>query len=196
MIRGVVFDCFGVLAHGYLDYLRSIVPPEHLQELNDLSHASDRGMITQKEYMYQAGGLLGVSPEEVEAIVRKQLLRIDEMTELIRSLRPQYKVAMLSNIGPGVMDELFPESERPELFDAVILSSEAGVVKPNREAFELAAQRLSLSPKECVMIDDLPVNVEGAQMAGMQGIICKSPAQCAEDLRKMLKEYNAGVTRG
>ncbi len=190
-IRGVVFDCFGVLAHGYLDYLRSIVPPEHMQELNDVSHASDRGMITRAEYMQQVGELLGKAPDEVEALARAQILRSDEMTELVRSLKPKYKVAMLSNIGPGVMDDLFPAQERTELFDTVVLSSEVGVTKPSREAYELAAQRLGLLPEECIMIDDLERNIEGAKQAGMHGLVCESPAQCAADLKVFLQESNA-----
>lgn len=191
MIRGVIFDCFGVLAHGYLDYLRSIVPPERMQELNDLSHASDRGMVTQEEYLQQASDLFGMSPDEVEAMVRKRLLRSSEMTTLVKSLRPTYKVAMLSNVGPGVVSELFSEREQAELFDTVVLSGEVGVTKPSREAYELAAQRLGLLPEECVMIDDLPVNISGAERAGMHGLLCENPAQCAADLKAFLKENNA-----
>ena len=191
MVRGVIFDCFGVLAQGYLDYLRSIVPPRRMQELNDLSHASDHGMITPEEYLEQMSDLLGMPPADVEALVRERLIRVDEMTELVRSLRPQYKVAILSNVGPGVMEKLFSPDERAELFDAVVLSSEAGVVKPSREAFELAAARLGLLPEECVMIDDLPRNVEGAEQVGMRGILCESPAQCAADLKEFLRGSDA-----
>lgn len=191
MIRGVIFDCFGVLARGYLDYLRDIVPPENVQELNDISHASDRGMISRDEYMRRVGEFIGKPPEEVEEMARRQILRSDEMTALVKSLRPKYKVAMLSNIGPGVMDELFSAEERAELFDVVVLSSEVGVTKPSREAFELTAQRLGLLPEECVMIDDIPVNVSGAERAGMRGLLCESPAQCAADLNALLKESDA-----
>lgn len=191
MIRGVVFDCFGVLARGYLDYLREVVPPENVQELNDISHASDRGMIPRGEYMQRVGEFIGKAPEEVEEMARRQILRSDEMTALVRSLRPNYKVAMLSNIGPGVMDELFSAEERAELFDVVVLSSEVGVTKPSREAFELTARRLGLLPEECVMVDDLPRNIEGAEHAGMRGLLCESPAQCAAGLKALLEKHGA-----
>jgi epoxide hydrolase-like predicted phosphatase len=187
-LRGVVFDCFGVLAHGYLDYLRSLVAPAHLDELNDLSYASDRGMIRRQDYMEKVGVLLSKPASEVARLARAQIVRSDEMTRLIRSLRPTYKVAMLSNIGPGVMNDLFPREERAELFDAVVLSSEIGVTKPDRRAYEYAARELGLAPEECVMVDDLEKNVEGARLAGMRGILCSAPATCAADLRRLFDE--------
>lgn len=191
MIRGVIFDCFGVLAHGYLDYLRSLASPDRVQEISDLNHACDRGMISRHEYMERASEVIGKPVEELEVLAREQILRSDEMTSLVRSLRPTYKIAMLSNVGKGVMDDLFSPEEREQLFDAVVLSSEAGVTKPSREAFELTAQRLGLLPEECVMIDDLPKNIEAAQQVGMQALLCESPAQCVADLASLLKESNA-----
>lgn len=191
MIKGVIFDCFGVLCHGSLDYLRSITPPEHLDELNDLSHAFDYGYVTPEEYAQKVSELLGRPSSEITELTRAQRVISREMMGLVRSLKSRYKIALLSNVGRGVIEELFSEKEREELFDAMVLSGDTGVVKPYSEAYELTARCLGLRPEECVMIDDLSVNVDGAKSAGMRGILCKNAAQCAAELTELLEKENA-----
>jgi putative hydrolase of the HAD superfamily len=186
MIRGIIFDCFGVLYRGSLTHLSELAAPEDQQAVYDLSHASDYGFISHDDYFRQLGELVSKPAREVEAIIRERHVRSDEMVDLVRTLRRTHKVALLSNVGQGVIDELFSADERRELFDAVILSSDIGMVKPHPEIYEYAARQLGLAPDECVMIDDLPVNIEGAQQAGMQGIVCYSVKQLSKDLKHYL----------
>lgn len=194
MIHAIIFDCFGVLVHGSLDHLRSLVPPEHLAQLNDLSHSSDYGFVTKAEYLQGVGDLLGRSAADIADIIRAQYVRNEAVVELVRSLRGEHKVGLLSNVGRGVVDDLFSSSELDALFDVVILSSEVGMVKPNADIYELTAHRLGLTPEECLMIDDLPTNVAGAKAAGMQGIICSNSVQCVADVRALLTEKNYART--
>lgn len=191
MIKGVIFDCFGVLCHGSLDYLRSITPPERLTELNDLSHASNYGYISESEYSEKVSEIIGRPANEIAELTKKQRVLSKEMLQFVRSLRPRYKTAMLSNVGRGVVDELFSPQEQAELFDVVVLSSEIGMLKPNPEIYELAAERLGLSVEECVMVDDLRTNVDGAVNAGMRGVMCENFAQCAAEVEKILEPENA-----
>ena len=193
MIRGIIFDCFGVLCHGSLQYLRSITPPEHLQELGDLSHSSDYGYVSHTEYSQRVGALLGRSAQEIDEITGAQCIRDERAIELVRSLRGDYKTALLSNIGRGRIDMLFTPEELKGLFDAVVLSNEVGMVKPNATIYELAASRLGLPADECIMIDDIAINVMAAEAAGMHGLQCKSAEQCEVDLRNMLGKTNARV---
>ena len=187
MIRGIIFDCFGVLYRGSLTHLSELAAPADRQAVYDLSHASDYGYISHDDYFRQLAELVGKAPREVEDIIRERHIRNDDMIALVRDMRRTYKVALLSNVGQGVMNELFSESERRELFDAVVLSSDVGMVKPHPEIYEYAARQLRLLPEECLMIDDLPVNIDGAERVGMQGIVCQSTAQLRSDLKKYLK---------
>lgn len=57
-----------------------------------------------------------------------------------------------------------------ELFDAVVISGEVGLRKPEADIYLLAASRLGLAPQQCVFVDDLAVNVRGAARAGMVGV--------------------------
>jgi len=191
VIRGIIFDCFGVLAHGSLDYLRSIVPVEHLEELNAFSIRSDRGLVSYDDYLQQVGLLLSKTPHEVDDILHQQRFRNEEMIELVRSLHSHYKTALLSNIGRGVIRELFSDEELHGLFDTVTLSSEVAMIKPNPEVYEYTAAKLDLQPNECVMIDDIPANVIGAKATGMQAIVFRSRSQMEAELQAIISEGRA-----
>jgi epoxide hydrolase-like predicted phosphatase len=191
MIQGIIFDCFGVLYHGSLGYLRTLVLPEHSQELEDLSHSYDAGHMSQDDYFNSVGSLIGKTANDVDSICQEQHFRNEDMIELVRSLRSHYKVALLSNVGRGFIEQLFTPDDLSELFDVEILSNEVGMVKPNKDIYELAASRLGLTPESCVMIDDLLVNIIGAQNAGMSGIVCKTTQQVVDDLNALLDTVHA-----
>lgn len=182
MIRGIIFDCFGVLYRGSLEHLSELVPADRRQELMDLSHGSDYGYISREDYFQQVGALASLSAGEIEKLTAAQHIRNESLMTVVRSLRPQYKVALLSNVGRGVIERLFTTSELEDLFDVVVLSNEVGMVKPYAEIYELTAARLNLTPQECLMIDDLLVNIEGAQATGMRGIVYQSTEQVQEQL--------------
>lgn len=78
--------------------------------------------------------------------------------------------------GAGVRTAVVSNADRladpalPDAFDAVVLSGVVGFAKPDAEIYRLAARRLGLEPGECVFVDDLRRNVDGAVAAGMVGI--------------------------
>lgn len=51
--------------------------------------------------------------------------------------------------------------------DVLVDGSETGILKPDPQAYALAARQLDLPPAEIVFVDDMPWNVEGARRAGM-----------------------------
>lgn len=57
------------------------------------------------------------------------------------------------------------------VIDAVVLSGDVGAQKPERAAFQAAADAIDLELKDCVMIDDDIMNVRGAVEFGMIGIL-------------------------
>lgn len=170
MIRGIIFDCFGVLYGGSLTLLTSMAPPERQGEVHDINSQKDYGYLTYQEYLEQIGEIIGRTPEEVDAINRQKHIRNEDLVAFVESLRGSYKVALLSNIGDTVINQLFSQEELDRLFDVVVLSHNEGLAKPNPAIFTLTAERLGLRPEECVMIDDLESNCDGAEVAGMSSI--------------------------
>ncbi|MGK2896355.1 MAG: HAD-IA family hydrolase [Candidatus Saccharimonadales bacterium] len=191
MIRAIIFDCFGVLYRDNLSMLYDTVTPERYRELQDIIHATDHGFFTREEYYQKVAELSGRTSEDIRAIEQRQHERDPEMIAYTQTFRPTYKVGVLSNIDVDSMAKLFPDAERNELFDAFVMSGAVGYTKPMPEIFELAAARLGVEPEECIMIDDIPLNIEGAQAAGMKGLVFSSRRQLALDLARVLEEVNA-----
>jgi len=85
----------------------------------------------------------------------------------------------------------FSRQELAELFDEVVLSSDVGLAKPAPRIFSITAERLEVPPVECVMFDDKLSNVQGANAAGVNGILYKSLQQAKLDFAALLDKNNA-----
>jgi glucose-1-phosphatase len=112
-----------------------------------------------------------------------------EVCALVPQLRPDYRLLLGSNT-----TELHAQRFRHEFadtlahFDHLVMSFEIGVRKPRREFFEHCLRRAAVPPAECVFIDDLVANVDGARACGWHGIVYRN----IDDLRGRLAEL--GVT--
>lgn len=191
MIRALIFDCFGVLYRPSADALMEQVPLPLQQQVRDITRACDHGIISRSEYFEQIADILGKTSEDIREIDRKEHIRNDQLVDYIKQLKKDYKIGLLSNIGDETMDILFPENERHDLFDVFVLSSNIGLIKPAIEVFEYTAAQLGVLADECVMIDDLLKNVDGAERAGMKGIVFTSNRQLELDLGSLLGTKHA-----
>jgi epoxide hydrolase-like predicted phosphatase len=117
--------------------------------------------------------------------------RYEQVVDFVRQTHKEYKTAMLSNVSRQFVDFLFSQQEQAELFDAVVISSEVGLAKPDELIYEMTAMKLGVVPEECVMIDDSEANAAGARQAGMQAILYKTLEQCQAELTKLLEKNHA-----
>ena len=53
-----------------------------------------------------------------------------------------------------------------DLFEVVVDSANVGMRKPDPEIYELTLERLGLDAPECVFVDDIEVNCDGAAALG------------------------------
>jgi putative hydrolase of the HAD superfamily len=93
-----------------------------------------------------------------------------ELAAYIRSLRPRYKTALLSNAWPEARKSLCERRGLGDLTDTLILSCEERLMKPDTRIYHLAADRLGVAPEEALFVDDYLPNVEGARDAGLCAI--------------------------
>lgn len=190
MIRAVIFDCFGVLYQGSLEALAAMVPPEKRQELHDVNIAKDYGYVDYQEYLRQMGAVLGLAPTEVGAIMEQRHVPNQPLIAYAEQLKSHHKTALLSNIGNHTMDGLFG-GQVQAMFSEVVLSYQVGLVKPSPEIYMLTANRLGVLPEECVMVDDLLANCEGAQAVGMRSILHTSNRATIGRVNELLEASNA-----
>ena len=72
------------------------------------------------------------------------------------------------------------------LFDCVVESSKEGMRKPQPGIYELACERIGVSPSDVVYLDDLGINLKPARAMGMTTIKVLSEAQAIDDLGQVL----------
>ncbi len=199
MIRGIIFDFGRVISAQkppalFARYEKDLgIAPD---SINDVMFGSDAwkealvGRKTAKGFWTAIGPQLGLnSAEEIDGFRRRY--HADEainpgVAELIHLLCGRYKLAVLSNSPPGLVNWLADWNIR-HLFDVVFCSGDEGVAKPDPTAFEMTLGRLGLEPGAAVFIDDTMEHVKAAEALGLHGI-CFTTAEVLWDrLNALLK---------
>jgi len=152
-------------------------------------HALERGEWTNdefevalaKELVLENGGPVA-GPGLLARMFAGQTLD-EEMLALFRRLKVSgVPTALLSNSwGGGYPTELFPD-----MFDAVVISGEVGMRKPEPRIFLHAALLLDLAPDECVFIDDIQANITAAEQLGFTGVLHSAAADTAQQVADLL----------
>lgn len=203
-IRAVIFDLGGVLVR-----TDNRAPRERLaarlnmtyEELSALVFDSETavqatlGEISSTSHWQALQAALGLSEEEIRAMPGEFWggdILDRALVDYLRSLRPKYKTALLSNAWDDLRAALEQEWSIKDAFDEVIISAEVGLAKPDPRIFHLALERLGVSPAQAVFVDDFSHNVEGARALGMQAIHFQSSEQARAALDALLEAHNDG----
>jgi 2-haloacid dehalogenase len=76
--------------------------------------------------------------------------------------------------------ETFPTAQKRfeffQWFDGILLSGEAGMIKPDRRIYQRFFETFSIDPSRAVFVDDLPPNAKTARELGMHAILVTDPA--------------------
>lgn len=191
MIKAIIFDCFGVLLVDKLKVLLDevrLADPVKGQELTDVLAANHRGLLSSLEtYAVLARGM-GYETVEFQRLLREGESKNEPLLAYIVALQKKYKTGILSNIGRESLQKRFHKDELQAHFDAVVVSGEIGYIKPEPQAYTIAAERLGVHLSECVFIDDRESHCGAAQGVGMQAIVYTDFVQFKRDLMNLLDQ--------
>lgn len=153
----------------------------------------ERGEITERAFLVQLAEnlepLLGHRPElhDFREIYFRALDPNPPMIELMRELKAGgYRMAMLTN---NVREwEPLWRSMLPvdEIFETVVDSGFVGCRKPESEIYALTLERIGMSPEQCLFVDDIEVNCEGAERAGIAAVHFRDNDQAIAEIRAAL----------
>lgn len=105
----------------------------------------------------------------VERRLRHELF--EDVAETLAGLRRDNPMAVVTNGAACLQREKLAASGLADYFDAVVVSEDLGVAKPEAAVFEYALSLIDADPDQTVMIgDSLNKDVEGALAAGIQAI--------------------------
>jgi putative hydrolase of the HAD superfamily len=190
MIKAIIFDCFGVfIGNPYKIRVQALeqTDPEKARQMHDINRASDRGYLSRSENAKQMAELIGISTEQFLAEQDRGEIRNEELVAYVKTLRPDFKLAMLSNISSREsLDTRFETGQLDELFDVVVASGDEGRIKPEPEIYKITLERLGMLPEECVMIDDILEFCQGAEAVGLHAIQYLNFQQAISDLEALI----------
>jgi putative hydrolase of the HAD superfamily len=129
------------------------------------------GLVSDEELWRWVGKRLELDNDQLD-IFRDAFWAGDELdlplVDYIRSLRPRYQTAIISNATDNLRPALTEKFRIADAFDLIVSSAEERVMKPDPEIYLRTLQRLQRQPEECVFIDDSAMNVAAAAALGIQ----------------------------
>lgn len=191
IVKAVIFDLYetlitewknfkytGTLLTNYLD----VNPDDFIREWKKLQN--DRYLGKYKDTQSAISHILFTLNHEVDTQLveeigykrdnNKKRLFLDikpEIHEMLKTLKEKgYKLGLISNCSHEEVVE-FKNCKIFEYFDAVLLSCEVGMVKPDRRIYEACMEQLSVISNECLYVGDGGSNeLLGATQCGMYSI--------------------------
>lgn len=180
--KAVIFDLDGVLVDS---------GEFHKQSWYDLARIE--GFSMTDEFFYSTFGMqnyqiipqmLGtdVAPGEVErlSVLKEQRFRelvagkltlLDGVPELIEKLKSSGFLLAVGSSAPWVnLDFMLRQAKIDNCFDDLVCGDEITHSKPAPDTFLKAAEKLSVSPDRCVVVEDAVQGIDAAIAAGMANV--------------------------
>jgi putative hydrolase of the HAD superfamily len=195
-VKGLLVDYGGVLTTNVFDSFREFCLSEGLEadgimrllreepRAIQLVRGLEKGELSEDDFGERFGELLGI--ERRAGLVDRMFAGMRPDEEMLRALRRAraagIRTGLISNsMGAGRYDR----AAFPELFDGVVISGEVGMHKPQAEIFLLGAERAGVEARDCVFVDDLRQNCEGAEAVGMTAILHRGAASTVPELERL-----------
>jgi putative hydrolase of the HAD superfamily len=196
-MNGLLLDFGGVLTTNVFDSFRDFCVAEGLEPdavkllfrdqpvARELVRGLETGDLSEDEFGERFGELLRI--DDRTGLVDRMFgtLREDErMVGAVRRARAAgIRTGLVSNsMGAGRYDR----ATFPELFDGVVISGDVGMHKPQPEIFLLGAERAGVAPEQCVFVDDLRENCDGAEAVGMTAVLHRGAETTLPELERLL----------
>lgn len=143
----------------------------------------EEGRISETEYyalVFQDGR--PVDDAGLRVCLRNAYRWIDGMHDLLIELHSAgYEAHALSNY-PAWYEIIEDKLKLSRYLRWTFVSWKTGLRKPDPRAYLEAAAALEVAPRECLFIDDRPVNVDAARQVGMDAILKDDAKQVRSEL--------------
>ena len=196
MIKSVISDLGKVIIffdnHIFFRKIEKYCPYSLSEILNkvarnmELVSSFDKGRITPVEFYRKVKKTLKakIDFEQFYAIYNDIFWLNPPVLEILKKLRPQYRLILLSNTDQMRFSFITKKLPQILLFDAYVLSFEVGYMKPESEIYHIALEKAEAPAAECLFIDDRQENIEAAQRIGINCIHFQAETNLQVELKK------------
>lgn len=195
MIKAVIFDFGGVLTVEHdVEFFKEfsnklkISYDIFMEAFRKFSRDYFKNRLTKEQFWENIQKELGIEyPENpMDLLQEKYRKEIPKpgMVDLIKKLKQRYVVALLSNVDPDMLN-FNKENKVYDIFSTVVLSSEVGHVKPEKEIYEILLEKIKIPANQCVFVDDRERNLSPAKELEMHTILFKNIDQLKNDLKTL-----------
>ncbi len=155
---------------------------ETLKYLGNLGY--EKGEISTDEFLRQLNSMLNLRLDltEFTHLWNATFEEDREMSDLMEKLGKTIPLYLLSNTNENHYDYLQNRFNVARHFRELILSYKVGYAKPESKIYGEIFKRSGLQPSDCLLIDDLKVNIEAANNLGMKTILYTDTADLKEKL--------------
>jgi glucose-1-phosphatase len=198
MIKNLIFDLGNVLiSFRPSEYLDKKNYPENIKAkiLTEIFGSKewimlDNGIINTRQAIDSIAAYSSLKKEEIAHIfnLRTELLfPLDENVRLLPELKKQgFRLFFLSNFPLDLFEEVKTGYYFFKYFDGGVISAEAKVSKPDSRIYDILLKKYSLTPEECLYIDDIEINVKAGEAAGMKGLVTFGSPAISKEIEKAL----------
>ena len=192
MIKAIIFDLDGVIVdtarYHFLAWKR--LADELGIPFTETDNERLKGVSRMRsmEILLEIGGITMSETEKEKLANRKNTWFVDYVERMLpEEIYPGVKPLLEKLRQRGIQVALASSSKNAktviqllhiqELFEVVVDGTMIVHSKPDPEIFLLAAMRLGIPPKECLVVEDAEAGVEAAHAAGMRCLGIGSPEQ-------------------
>lgn len=153
-------------------------------------HALERGELEVPDFERELGSRLRTHdglPVETDGLLTRMFAGFGPQPSMLEAVRHAKAAGLATGLLSNSWGNTYPREGWSELFDAVVISGEVQMRKPEPGIYLLTAAKIGLRPEECVFVDDLMPNVHGAAAVGMVGIHHVTPQQTLDELEVLFE---------
>tara|TARA_B100000315_G_C14333456_1_gene476299 strand:- start:13 stop:621 length:609 start_codon:yes stop_codon:yes gene_type:complete len=194
-VKAIIFDMGGVILNAKIESAYEILSKNLGIEKttfdavrNKYIKDAQKGEISTDDFLDKICSELNLEKSNLKKLWEQaysEVMVLDQkVLDLAKSLKATgYKIALITNTieihsninkSRGIYNE----------FNPAILSTEAHMLKPNKEIYQLMLERLNLQPSECIFIDDREEHILPATELGIPSILFKNLSQLKDSLKE------------
>lgn len=151
-------------------------------------HALERGEMEFSDFEARLAAELTVRtgvPHQADGLLTRMFALFEHAHDMNALVRRAHDAGIRTALLSNSWGDHYPRDMWEGMFDAVVISGEVGMRKPEPRIFHHTLEQIGLAAGECVFVDDLAENISAAVALGFIGVHHTSYDESARELEAL-----------